>query len=175
MNDQAAQKPTNKRSLARLAAVQALYQMDLTGTSLTRIVAEFENHRLGKELDGEQYKDADPAWFRSTVSGVVQRQKIIDPIINASLPEDWPLSRMDVTLRSILRCAVVEFLARQDVPAKVIISEYLDVTKAFFEGEEPRLVNGVLDRIARQRREGELDDASERQGDAAADQLTETE
>ena len=145
------EKPTNKRSLARLAAVQALYQMDVSGTSLTTIVAEYETFRLGQELDGEQYKDADAAWFRNTVSAVVRRQKIIDPLINEVLPGDWKLARMDITLRAILRCGVVEFLTRQDVPAKVIISEYVDVAVAFFPGgKEARFVNAVLDHMARE-------------------------
>jgi len=153
-------QPANKRSLARLASVQALYQMDISGTSLMRIVSEYENFRLGQEIDGEQYADADEAWFRHTVSGVVQKQRVIDPLIHDTLPENWSLARMETTLRAILRCATLEFLARKDVPAKVIISEYVEVTKAFFEGDEPRLVNAVLDNIARQRREGELDEAS---------------
>ncbi|MEN0087731.1 MAG: transcription antitermination factor NusB [Pseudomonadota bacterium] len=150
-------KGPNKRSLARLAAVQAIYQLDVSGSSLTSIVAEYETFRLGQEIDGEQMLEADVGWFRNTVAGVVQRQKVIDPLINHSLPNAWPLARMDTTLRAILRCGVLEFLARRDVPAKVIISEYVDVTKAFFEGDEPKIVNGVLDRIGRQRREGELD------------------
>lgn len=161
----------NKRSLARLAAVQALYQMDISGTSLTSVVAEYENFRLGQEIDGEQYAQADEAWFRHTVSGVVQRQRAIDPIIHSTLPQSWPLARMETTLRAILRCAVLEFLARKDVPAKVIISEYVEVTKAFFDGEESKLVNGVLDKIARQRRDGELEDVAQDIGKPEADKL----
>ena len=102
---------------------------------------------------------------------MAQRQKIIDPLINEALPENWPLARMDVTLRAILRCGVLEFLAREDVPARVIISEYVDVAKAFFEGEEPKLVNAVLDRIGRKRREGELDAISAESGDENAETL----
>lgn len=150
-------KPANKRGLARLAAVQALYQMELSGATLPVIVAEYEAMRLGKDIDGEQYRDADAAYFRGIISGVVGTQKEIDPLINDTLTADWPLSRIDITLRSILRCGVYELQQRKDVPARVIIAEYIDVTKAFFEIDEPRMVNGVLDQIARIFREDEVD------------------
>lgn len=150
-------KPANKRGAARLAAVQALYQMDLTAQRLMEVVAEFENYRLGKEVDSdtgpETYREADPLWFRSICAGVVAEQKRIDPVIAKVLPEGWPLSRIETLLRAILRAGVWELLAKKDVPAKVIISEYLDVTKAFFEDDEHKLVNVVLDRIARKHRD----------------------
>ena len=92
-------KPANKRGAARLAAVQALYQMEVSGSSLTEIVAEYENHRLGREVDGEQYLDADAGWFRSIVAGVVGRQRQIDPVIHAALTPDWPLARIEILLR----------------------------------------------------------------------------
>ncbi len=150
-------KPANKRGAARLAAVQALYQMDIGGTGLTEIVAEYENFRLGREIDGETYLDADASWFRGIVGGVVRDQKKIDPIIHNALTADWPLSRIDSTLRATLRAAVFELQNRRDVDARVIVSEYVEVAKAFFEGDESKMVNGVLDRISRQVREGELD------------------
>lgn len=149
-------KPANKRGAARLAAVQALYQMEVSGASLTEIVAEYENHRLGREVDGEQYLDADAGWFRSVVAGVVGRQRQIDPLIHAALTPDWPLARLEILLRAILRAAVFELTSRPDVPAKVVISEYVDVAKAFFEEDEPGMVNGVLDRVARKLRAGEV-------------------
>ncbi|MCB8837509.1 transcription antitermination factor NusB [Aurantimonas sp. VKM B-3413] len=149
-------KPANKRGAARLAAVQALYQMDVGGASLLETVAEYEAFRLGREIDGDTYRDADPAWFRDIVSGVVRQQKTIDPLIHGALPTDWPLSRLDTTLRAILRAGVFELLQRRDVPIAVIVTEYIDVAKAFYVEDEPRLVNAVLDRIARsQRADGE--------------------
>ncbi len=163
-------KPANKRGAARLAAVQALYQMDLTSAHLMDVVAEFENFRLGKEVDADSgpaiYREADPQWFRAILSGVLEKQKQIDPLIQKSLPADWPLSRIETLLRSILRAGVWELLAKKDVPAKVIINEYLDVTKAFFEEDEFKLVNGLLDRVARKHRDELLDEIAE-DGDPA--------
>lgn len=150
--DQRPVKPANKRGAARLAAVQALYQMDVGGTPLLETVSEYENHRLGREIDGETYRDADAAWFRDVVSGVVRRQKEIDPLIHNALPSDWPLSRLDTTLRAIMRAGTYEISARKDVPVAVIVSEYVDVAKAFYTAEEPGLVNAVLDRLARSER-----------------------
>ena len=158
-------RPANKRGVARLAAVQALYQMDVGGAPLANVLNEFAAFRLGKEIDGAQYRDADEDWFRKTVSGVVEDQKFLDPFIHTTLTEDWPLKRIDSLLRAILRSGGYELLRRKDVPAKVIISEYIDVAKAFFEDDEPGLVNGVLDRLAHELRDGEFetkkpDDAS---------------
>lgn len=155
--ENAAVKPANKRGVARLAAVQALYQMDIGGATLTETVAEYEASRLGKDIDGAQYREADAAYFRGIVGGVVADQKVIDPVIHDALTSDWPLSRLDTTLRSVLRCGVFELKHRKDVPARVIISEYVDVAKAFFGVEEPRMVNGVLDRVARLYRDDEVD------------------
>jgi N utilization substance protein B len=142
-------RPANQRGAARLAAVQALYQMDLGGASLPEVLAEFESYRLGKEIDGEQYRDADFAFFRDIVSGVVREQQTLDPIVHTTLSAGWPLARVDVTLRAILRAGAYELSGRGDVPARVVIAEYVDVAKAFFEGEVPAMVNGVLDAIAR--------------------------
>lgn len=141
-------KPANKRGSARLAAVQALYQMDVTGAGILEIASEYEAFRLGKEVDGELYRDADPQWFRAILGGVVDNQRLIDPVIHQTLPETWPLSRVDSTLRAILRAGTYELMKRKDVPVAVIISEYVDIAKAFYDGDEPGLVNGVLDRVA---------------------------
>jgi N utilization substance protein B len=141
-------KTANKRGVARLAAVQALYQMDVAGTGVLEVVAEYEAHRLGKEVDGTQYLDADPQWFRAIVSGVVAEQTLLDPMIRQALTEDWPLSRLDSTLRAILRAGIWELKDRVDVPTAVIVSEYVDIAKAFYTEEEPKLVNAVLDRLA---------------------------
>lgn len=142
-------KPANQRGAARLAAVQALYQMDVGGTGLMDVIREYEAHRLGQEIDGLLYRRADAAWFRSVVAGVVETQRRLDPTIRSALPADWPLSRLDATLRAILRAGAYELADRGDVPVAVIVSEYVDIAKAFYDGEEPKIVNAVLDRLAR--------------------------
>ncbi len=145
-------RPANKRGAARLAAVQALYQMDVAGVGILEVVAEYETYRLGQEVDGAQYLEADAQWFRAIVSGVVEQQKKIDPVIHAALTEDWPLSRLDSTLRAMMRAGAWELIYKRDVPVAVIVSEYVDIAKAFFDSEEPKMVNAVLDRIAKQQR-----------------------
>lgn len=147
-------KPANQRGAARLAAVQALYQMEVGGTGVLEVVSEYEAHRLGQELDGDQYLKADPSWFRSIVSGVVRDQLKLDPMIKKALQDDWALSRLDSTVRAILRAGTFELLERKDVPVAVIVNEYVEITQAFFSEEEPKLVNAVLDRIAKQVRGG---------------------
>lgn len=148
-------KPANQRGAARLAAVQALYQMDVGGSGVLEVVSEYESFRLGQEIDGEQYLKADPSWFRSIVSGVVRDQLKLDPLITRALQEGWTLSRLDSTVRAILRAGTFELIERKDVPIAVIVNEYVEIAQAFFEEEEPRLVNAVLDRIARQVRVGQ--------------------
>ncbi|AJY47673.1 transcription antitermination factor NusB [Martelella endophytica] len=145
-------KTANQRGAARLAAVQALYQMDIAGTALADVLAEYEVYRLGKEIDGETYLKADPHWFRAIVTGVVRDQKALDPMIAGSISEGWTLSRLDSTLRAILRAGVFEIVERKDVPTAVIVTEYVEIAVAFFEGEEAKLVHAVLDRIARRER-----------------------
>jgi N utilization substance protein B len=159
--------PGRKRSAARLAAVQALYQIDLTGEPVAAVIAEFVKHRLGREIDGENYGEADASLFTDIVRGVVDRQTDLDRIIGAALTPEWPLERLEVILRAILRAGAYELFARPDVPARVIISEYLDIAHAFFAGKEPGLVNGVLDRLARTLRPDELQEGG-RGGDATA-------
>jgi transcription antitermination protein NusB len=149
-------RPANQRGAARLAAVQALYQLEIAGDDMLAVVAEFETHRLGKEIDGVEYRQADAAWFRDIVSGAVADQRVIDPLVHTALVEDWPLKRVDATLRAILRCGTYELLKRRDVPARVIITEYIDIARAFFGDDEPKLVNGVLDRLAHENRADEF-------------------
>lgn len=150
-------RPANARGASRLAAVQALYQMELGGASIEEVLAEFETWRLGQELDGDTYRDADAAFFRDLVRGVVAEQRELDARIHENLVEGWPLARLDVTLRSILRAAAWELSAKRDVPARVVITEFVDIAKAFFGNEEPRMVNGVLDTLARGYRPAEFD------------------
>ncbi|MBB3389774.1 N utilization substance protein B [Rhizobium sp. BK275] len=153
MTDENTERPVkaaNQRGAARLAAVQALYQMDIGGTGVLEIVAEYEAHRLGQELDGETYLKADAGWFRSIVSGVVRDQLRLDPLIASALQDDWALSRLDSTVRAILRAGVFELVDRKDVPIAVIVTEYVEIARAFFDDDEPKLVNAVLDRIAKQ-------------------------
>ncbi|MCD7060792.1 transcription antitermination factor NusB [Pelagibacterium xiamenense] len=147
-------RQANKRGSARLAAVQALYQMDIGQTSLEETLAEFEALRLGRELEGEQYLPADADYFKHIVRGVVQNQLKLDPIIDRTLQGGWPMTRIDATLRALLRAGVFELTMRKDIPFKVVIREYVDVALAFYEDEVPGMVNGVLDSVARQHSEG---------------------
>ena len=168
-------KTANKRGAARLAAVQALYQMDVGGSTLLETVAEYESFRLGQEIDGEQYRAADAGWFRDVVSGVVRQQKTIDPLIHDALPTDWPLSRLDTTLRAIMRAGVFEIKSRHDVPVAVIITEYVDVARAFYTDDEPKLVNAVLDRIARENRTDKAERPAKGEADAKGKKQDESE
>ncbi|MDT8344406.1 MAG: transcription antitermination factor NusB [Thermohalobaculum sp.] len=145
------------RSAARLAAVQALYQMELTGTDWKTVRREFETHRLGAVIDGDQYREADVDLFRDILEGVVARQAAIDQLTDRALIEKWPLGRIDATLRAVFRAAGHEITARRDIPPKVSIGEYVDVAKAFFaEGKEAKFVNAVLDHMAREVRPDEM-------------------
>jgi N utilization substance protein B len=150
----------NKRGAARLAAVQALYQMDLAATPLHEILAEFQSHWIGREVEGEQYLPAEAAFFREVVGGVVAEQRRLDPLIDAALARGWPLKRIETVLRAILRAGAYELDKRSDIPARVIVSEYVDVAHAFVEKDETGMVNAVLDQIARQLRAAEFDRAS---------------
>src|SRR5665647_516855 len=120
-------RKANKRGAARLAAVQALYQMDISGTGLNEILAEFESHWLGREVEGAQYLPAEAAFFRDIVSGVVRDQRALDPQIDEALAKGWPLKRIEAVLRAALRAGLYELENRRDVPARVVVSEYADV------------------------------------------------
>jgi len=146
----------NRRGAARLAAVQALYQMDLASTPLHEILAEFESHWIGREVEGEQYLPAEAAYFRDLVGGVVAEQRTLDPLIDAALARGWPLKRIDTVLRAILRAGAYELAQKRDVPARVVVSEYVDVAHAFVDGDETGMVNAVLDQLARQFRGAEF-------------------
>ncbi|ABD88214.1 transcription antitermination factor NusB [Rhodopseudomonas palustris] len=150
------EKKANRRGAARLAAVQALYQMDVGGAGLNDIFAEFESHWLGNEVEGDQYLPAEQAFFQDVVSGVVRDQAKLDPLIDVALAKGWPLARIDAILRAVMRAGAYELEHRKDVPARVVVSEYVDVANAFVEGEETGMVNAVLDQIARQFRADEF-------------------
>jgi N utilization substance protein B len=153
-------RKANRRGAARLAAVQALYQMDIAGTSLNEILAEFESHWLGGEVEGSQYLPAEAAFFRDIVGGAVREQRKLDPMIDAALSAGWPLKRVEALLRAVLRAGAFELDQRKDIPARVVVSEYVDVANAFVDRDETGMVNAVLDTLARQLRTAEFDRAS---------------
>jgi N utilization substance protein B len=150
------ERKANRRGAARLAAVQALYQMDVAGTPLNEILAQFESHWIGREVEGEQYLPAEAAFFRDIVGGVVREQRRLDLLIDAALQTGWPLKRVEAVLRAALRAGAYELDHRRDVPARVIVSEYVDVAHAFVEGDETGMVNAVLDQLARELRAPEF-------------------
>lgn len=153
------ERKANRRGAARLAAVQALYQMDIAGTGLNDILAEFESHWLGREVEGAQYLPAEAAFFRDVVEGVVREQRKLDPLIDKALAAGWPLKRIETVLRAVLRAGAYELDRRPDVPARAVVSEYVDVANAFVDKDETGLVNAVLDQLARQLRAGEFERA----------------
>lgn len=148
------------RSAARLAAVQALYQMDLAQTDLNEVVAEFVVHRFGSEHAESNVSEADPQFFSDLLKGVLAHQRELDPQLDGQLAAGWRLVRIDSIMRAILRAAVFELEHRADIPARVVINEYVDVAHAFFEGDEPKVVNGVLDKLAHKIRPGEFSGGS---------------
>lgn len=147
--DPASARTANQRGAARLAAVQALYQMDVGRQTLEDTLAQFSAIHTSREIEGEHYLPADADFFRQIVTGVIKSQLEIDPTIDAALVEGWPIGRIDATLRAILRAGAFELLRRRDIPARVVITEYVDVAKAFYEDDAPRMVNGVLDAVAK--------------------------
>ncbi len=149
-------KKASERSAARLAAVQALYQMDVAGAGLNEVFAEFQSHWLGSEVEGAQYRPAEAAFFRDIVGGVVREQKRLDPQIDAALARGWPLRRIEAVLRAVLRAGAYELACRRDVPARVVMSEYVDVASAFVDAQETGMVNAVLDALAHQLRTEEF-------------------
>jgi N utilization substance protein B len=149
----------NRRGAARLAAVQALYQMDLAATPLNDILGEFEAHWIGQEVEGDKYLPAEAAFFRDVVKGVVAEQRKLDPMIDAVLSKGWPLVRIETVLRAILRAGAYELDRKPEVPARVVVSEYADIAHAFVERDETGLVNAVLDQLARQLRASEFEGA----------------
>jgi N utilization substance protein B len=146
-----------RRTMARLAAVQALYQLELNpALDAEAVVREFARYRLGQEIEGEELAEADPAFFADVVRGVAADRERLDTDISAALVEDWPLARLDSVLRAILRAGVWELTHRADVPPRVSISEYTAIAHAFFTDREPAFANGVLDRLGRSLRSAEM-------------------
>ncbi len=152
-------KSALSRSSSRVGAVQALYQMDLAGTDINDIVAEFAALRFSGDEAEESMKRADETFFAEVLRGVVRRQRDIDPIVDQQLATGWRLVRVDSIMRAILRAGVYELMERPDVPARVVINEYVEVANAFFDEEEPKVVNGVLDKLARRLRAPEFNKA----------------
>ncbi|MBN9062098.1 MAG: transcription antitermination factor NusB [Rhizobiales bacterium 65-9] len=145
-----------KRAAARLGAVQALYELEASEKGVNEALAEFETHWLNREVDEVPARAADDAFFRDLVSGFVREQAMLDQRIDAALQKGWPLRRIEMVLRAILRAASYELYFRPDVPARAVISEYVDVAHAFHERDEAGLINAVLDALARDARPDEL-------------------
>ena len=143
---------SRSRSAARLAAVQALYQQEMEGTPIARLLREFHEHRLGATIEEAQYVEAEQSFFDDVVAGVDARRSEIDEVIAAKLAEGWSLERLDRPMRAILRAGTYELLARKDVPVGSVISEYVDVAHAFYDKRESGFVNGLLDAVAKEAR-----------------------
>ncbi|TAJ64964.1 transcription antitermination factor NusB [Brevundimonas sp.] len=137
------------RTVARLAAVQALYQMELAGEGVDTVIAEFSNHRFDADMEGEPLAEADEDYFAEIVRGVVGSQRDIDTAVKARLASNWRLERLDSTLRALLRAGAWELRDRQDVPREIVIDEYVELAKAFFDDAEAKFVNAALDGVAR--------------------------
>ena len=140
---------SQSRSTARLAAVQALYQQRMEGTAQAKLLDEFHQHRLGREIEDEQYAEADVDFFDDLVSGTLARSEEIDRLLAERLAQGWTLARLDKTMLQILRAGTYELMARADVPVGTAISEYVDVAHAFFDEREAKFVNGILDAVAK--------------------------
>ena len=144
-----------ERSASRLAALQALYQLEITGIAPDDVIGEFIEHRFGRNLESGMPRH-DEAFFADLVHGVLKHQVEIDTSIARALAAGWTLARIDSILRALLRSAAYELVARRDVPAKVVIDEYVELARDFFEGDEPGFVNAVLDRLAHRKRAAEF-------------------
>jgi transcription antitermination protein NusB len=146
-----------RRTNARLAAVQALYQLELNpGRGADAVIGEFVDHRLGREIDGDVYGEADRDLFANVVRGVAGDRERLDESVSAALSDGWPLARLETLLRLILEAGAYELIHRADVPPRVTLSEYVAIAHAFFGGKEPALANGVLNRLAHTLRPSDL-------------------
>ena len=156
MTDAKRRPPPVARSAARLGAVQALFQLDLSGSDVGEVLAQFSSRAIGDDFEDGQCGEADYAFLKQVVDGVVREQAAIDPVLNGKLEAAWKLTRLDTTVRAILRAAVYEIMFMAHVPARVSIAEYVNVAHAFFGGEEPAFINGVLDKLGREKRAEEF-------------------
>jgi len=143
-------KRSQSRSAARLAAVQALYQQEMEGTPAAALIREFHHHRLGATIDGVDYAEAEVDFFDDLVAGADSRREELDALIAAKLAKGWSMARLDKPMKAILRAGAYELVARTDVPAASVISEYVDVAKAFYDARETGFVNGLLDALAKE-------------------------
>ena len=140
--------PKQARSVARLAAVQALYQMETAGAGVEAVIREFSEHRFDRDVEDMTMAGADEPFFADLVRGVVANQRELDSAVARRLAQNWRLERIDATVRAILRAGAYELAHRPDVPTEVVIDEYVELAKSFFEGPEPGFVNGALDGMA---------------------------
>lgn len=140
---------SKSRSAARLAAVQALYQLEMEGTPIRVLLHEFHQHRLGATIEDVTYAEAEQSFFDDLVIGVDKRREEIDGLVKARLSQGWSLERLDKPMRQILRAGSYELIARPDVPTPTVISEYVDVAHAFYDKREAGFVNGLLDAVAK--------------------------
>lgn len=141
------------RTVARLAAVQALYQMELAGEGVETVVSEFRNFRFDADIEGQPLAEADEEWFAAVVHGVVEDQRGVDEGVKARLASNWRLERLDATLRALLRCGAWELQHKPEVPREIVIDEYVELAKAFFDDAEAKFVNAALDGVARDARD----------------------
>ncbi len=145
-----------KRAASRLASVQALYQMDVAAKGLNEVFAEFETHWMGREVEGVEYEQADVEFFKRVISGVLEDQVALDRATDKLLADGWPLRRVEAVMRAVFRAAAFELKKRKDIPARVVITEYVDVAAAFLAKDEVGMVNAVLDKLAREYRASEF-------------------
>jgi len=147
-------------SAARLAAVQALYQMSVAGHGADAVVREFLRHRFGQPVEEQDTAAADPKLFAELVRGVAANSDELDDMLAAVLSDDLDIDRLETVLKIVLRAGAFELSGRLQVPPQVTIKEYVDVADAFYARKETALVNAVLDRLARSLRPDELEDGA---------------
>lgn len=146
----------SRRQAARLSAVQALYQWQEGQDTPTAIIEQFVTVRTGEKGEGGMRRDADRPLFKDVVEGAVSHKDELEKTVTAALAEDWTWARVDRLVRAILLAGTYELLYRKDVPARVVINEYVEIAHAFYEHSEPTFINSLLDRVARETRSAEL-------------------
>lgn len=149
------------RTASRVGAVQALFQSEQAGESAETVIDQFVRHRLGGLVGGDGYEegrvpDADVRLFARIVRTASERQDALDRMVADALPADWPFARLDPVLRAVMRAGAAELSMPDGPPSRVVINEYLDVAHGFFDGGEPQMINGLLDRLARSLRADEF-------------------